>query len=79
MVIHECDGVAGPELEHCVIEDRPQIVARPELARSVEVVVKRDVEEGDLAFHHGGDSLVVADGSIAGSHSRALGMRRCMA
>ena len=52
MVVDECDSISGSELEHRVVEDRPEIEARPELARSVEVVVQRDVEECDLVIRH---------------------------
>ena len=45
MVVDECDGISRSELEHRIVKDRLQVIARPHLAGSMEVVMQGDVEK----------------------------------
>jgi hypothetical protein len=57
MVVHERDGVAGPGFDDGVVEDLAQVVRRTALARLVEVVVQRHVEERGLSKNKRGRQL----------------------
>ena len=39
VVVDECDGISRSELQHRIVENRPQVIARPHLAGSMEVVM----------------------------------------
>ena len=48
MIVYERNGIPWPERENRIIEYLPQVILRSRFADIMEVVVKRNIEKGDL-------------------------------